>query len=166
MTKSYVAVTTAFIELIAGVMLTAMMVLTFLDVIGRYVLGAPIFGTTEMIQFLMALIIFSGLAIANANDDHIVVELFDHRIAKLAPRTHHIVIQLFSILAMAMIVYVLAIISIESIHHGAKTIVLELHLGYVQAAVTTLACISLLVQIAGVFVRHDSAGHRLLETST
>ena len=152
MGKSFIAVTTSLLEVIAGVMLALMMVLTFIDVVGRYAISVPVFGATEMIQFLMAMVIFSGLAIANANDDHIVVELFDQRLAKVAPRAYAFVIQAFSIATMAMIVYVLAMITKESLSHDAKTIVLELPLGYVQAAVTALASISLLVQVARLIV--------------
>jgi len=165
MAKNFVALTTALMELIAGAMLTLMMLLTFADVVGRYVFSAPVFGATEMMQFLMALIIFSGLAIANAHDDHIVVELFDHHIARLAPRLYRNVIQLFSIAAMAMLVYVLAGIAIESIHQGAKTIVLELPLGYLQATVAGFAAVSLVVQIVGAAARQASDTQHTLETT-
>ncbi len=157
MAKALVSILTALMEGLAGVMLTLMMAITFIDVVGRYLLSAPVFGATEMIQFLMALIIFSGLAIANAHDNHIVVELFDQRIARLAPRAYRIVIQSLSIAAMALIVYVLARIALESIRHSAKTIVLEMPLGYLQAAVTAFAALSLLLQIAGLFVDRSSA---------
>ena len=54
------------LEVLSTFVLAAMMLLTFVDVIGRYILGAPIFGATEMISTMLALAIFLGLGIANA----------------------------------------------------------------------------------------------------
>lgn len=55
------------------------MLLTFADVIGRYLFSQPIFGASEVISALLAATIFAGLGITNARDEHIVVELIDHR---------------------------------------------------------------------------------------
>ena len=46
---------------IVSLLLFLMMAITFVDVIGRYLFNAPIFGAAEMIQFLLAGTVFSGL---------------------------------------------------------------------------------------------------------
>ncbi len=60
---------------VAGVMLTSMMFLTFFDVAGRYVLNKPIFGSLEVTEFLMALLVSFGLGYTALNKGHIRVDL-------------------------------------------------------------------------------------------
>lgn len=151
------------LEVISSIVLAAMMLLTFVDVIGRYVLGAPVFGAAEMIETLLALTIFLGLGIANARDRHIVVELFDSHIRKLAPGVYDAVIQGFSILAMCLIVYVLFQQAVEAAHHGSTTTVLEWPLAWITGAITTLATLSVISQILGLVTGATRTGEHHLE---
>lgn len=141
------------LEVLSGIVLAAMMLLTFVDVIGRYILDAPVFGASEMISTMLALVIFMGLGIANARDKHIVVELFDARIRSWAPRLYDAVIQGFSILAMCLIVYVLIEQAIETAHSGATTIVLEWPLAWITGVVAALAGLSVVSQVLGLATR-------------
>src|SRR5210317_780568 len=97
MVRTILAKSIRALENFSSVMIFIMMILTFADVIGRYILAAPIFGASEMISALLALAIFSGLAVTNARDEHIVVELIDGPIRRLAPRFYDFVIHGFSI---------------------------------------------------------------------
>ena len=151
------------LELLSSTVLAAMMLLTFVDVIGRYILGAPIFGASEMISTMLALAIFLGLGIANARDKHIVVELFDHRFRQLAPELYDMVIQGFSILAMCLIVYVLYQQAVEAAHLGSMTIVLEWPLAWITGSITLLAAISLISQILGLITRAGKPDEHHLE---
>ena len=91
--RSSLKKTIATLETISSVVIFIMMVLTFIDVIGRYVFHKPIFGGTEIISALLALTIFSGLGVINARDEHITVELLDDRFRRLLTtrclRDHH-----------------------------------------------------------------------------
>lgn len=140
------------LEVLCSIVLMAMMLLTFVDVIGRYILGAPVFGASEMISSMLALTIFLGLGIANARDKHIVVELFDRQIRGLSPRVYDVIVQGFSILAMCLIVYVLWEQAREAAHLGSTTIVLEWPLAWITGAVAALAGLSVLSQILGLIV--------------
>ena len=62
-----------------------MMGITFVDVLGRYVFNAPIFGAAEMIQFLLAVTVFSGLVLASLQDSHIAVTIFYRKFASGCP---------------------------------------------------------------------------------
>ena len=140
------------LEIISSVVLAVMMLLTFVDVIGRYVFNAPIFGATEMISTMLALVIFLGLGIANAKDRHIVVELFDHQIRAFAPRLYDVVVQGFSIFAMSLIVYVLFLQAREAAHVGSTTIVLEWPMAWITSSVVFFAALSVVSQILGLIV--------------
>lgn len=144
------------LETAASLVLAAMMLLTFADVIGRYILREPIFGATEMISTMLALLIFLGLGVANARDKHIVVELFDTAIRKRAPRLYDIFVQGFSLCAMLLLVAVLTYQAVEAHHTGAKTLVLQWPLSLVIGAIAALAILSVFCQVLGLFVRSQN----------
>lgn len=141
------------LEVFSSVVLFVMMILTFVDVIGRYVFSAPIFGASEMISGMLAVLIFAGLGITNARDEHIVVELMDHRFRRLSPKVYDIIIQVFSVIAMCIITYVLAEEAISSFELKSITFVLEMPLFYVAGLIALLSAISVFSMLAGIFLR-------------
>lgn len=66
---------------LAAVILFAMMLLTFVDVIMRYVFGSPLRGSFEVTELLMVVLIFAGLPLASRNDEHVVMDFLDHLMA-------------------------------------------------------------------------------------
>ena len=54
------------LEAIGGAMILAMMVVTAIDVAGRYFLNRPIGGAFEVTEILMGLVIFAGMPLATA----------------------------------------------------------------------------------------------------
>ena len=137
------------LELVSSLVLVAMMVLTLVDVIGRYFFGEPIFGATEIISMMLAIVIFSGLGIANARDDHISVELIDQHIRRLSPRVYDAAIKLLSVIVMGIIAYVLFSQALENHHQNARTVVLEMPLSIVTMSIGLLSVISLVSLIIG-----------------
>ncbi len=144
------------VRLASAGLLFAMMILTFVDVVGRYVFTAPVFGAAEMIQFLLAMTIFAGLALVNASDDHISVDLFDRPLSRLFPRLRPVLIQLFSLIAMVIIAYQLTEFAIEAQQNDRITVVLEWPLAAVAFAIAGLSCLSLLAQILGLVSRSST----------
>ncbi|MDI5922663.1 TRAP transporter small permease [Halomonas sp. LR5S13] len=151
------------LEIFSSIILALMMLLTFVDVVGRYLLGAPIFGATEMISTMLALVIFAGLAIANARDKHIVVELFDSRVRALAPRVYDIAVQGLSLFVMCLIVYVLFDAAFHAAEVGSSTIVLGWSLAWIFGIVAVLAALSVVCQILGLLTGATSPRDHHLE---
>ncbi|MGI9486438.1 MAG: TRAP transporter small permease [Geminicoccaceae bacterium] len=145
-----------FMKLASAALLFMMMILTFVDVVGRYVFTAPVFGAAEMIQFLLAMTIFAGLALVNASDDHISVDLFDRPLSRLFPKLRPLLIQLFSLIAMIIIAYQLTEFAIEAQQNDRITVVLEWPLAVVAFAIAGLSCLSLLAQILGLVSRSST----------
>lgn len=143
------------LEIISAVLLFVMMALTFVDVIGRYVFTAPVFGAAEMIQFLLAMTIFGGLSLINAHDSHITVELFEPWLKKRFPRLQPIVVQSFSVGVMAIIAWQLTVFAIEAHEIGSFTVVLEWPMVVVAGTVAGLSVVSLIVQILGLLLQND-----------
>ena len=151
------------LENVASVILFLMMMLTFADVIFRYLLSQPIFGSTEMIRVMLALIIFLGLGVANARDKHIVVELFDQRLRAISPRIYDFLVQGFSVFAMLVIVYVLYKQAAEAAHTGAATLVLQWPMSWIFGVITALAALSVVSQILGLIVGRSEPPSKHLE---
>lgn len=153
-------------KLASAALLFTMMILTFVDVVGRYVFTAPVFGAAEMIQFLLALTIFSGLGLVNASDDHISVDLFDRPLSRLLPRLRPLLIQFFSLVAMVIIAYQLTEFAVEAAENNRITVVLEWPLAAVAFAIAGLSCLSLLAQILGLLSRSPADTDRTGEGPT
>lgn len=143
------------LEVVSATLLFVMMTLTFVDVIGRYVFIAPVFGAAEMIQFLLAMTIFGGLSLINATDSHITVELFEPWLKRRIPRLQPIIVQSFSVIVMAIIAWQLTVFAIESHELGSFTVVLEWPLVVVAGTVAGLSVISLIAQILGLILSGD-----------
>jgi TRAP-type C4-dicarboxylate transport system permease small subunit len=53
------------------------MIVTFVDVWGRYFLNAPLYGAADIIAHLMAMIVFAALPRVSMKHQHITVDLMD-----------------------------------------------------------------------------------------
>ncbi|MEQ9811969.1 MAG: TRAP transporter small permease [Azospirillaceae bacterium] len=82
---------------VATALLSAMMVLTAVDVFMRYVMAAPIFGASEMIQFMLAIVILAGLALVSRDNEHIVVSLFEAPLRRRFGRLYDGVVAFFNL---------------------------------------------------------------------
>ena len=135
-------------EIVTAALLFAMMMLTFADVVGRYVFTAPIFGAAEMIQFLLAMTIFAGLCLVN-----------ETQLDRVIPHTvRRIIIQAFSVGVMAIIAYQLYEYALDAEQIGTKTIVLEWPLAVVSFTVAGLSVVSLIMQVLGLVLARESHG--------
>jgi TRAP-type transport system small permease protein len=66
------------VGLLLVVMLSAIVALTFTDVMGRRLFNTPVFGANDITEHLMAVIIFAGLPLLTAQRGHLSIDLFDH----------------------------------------------------------------------------------------
>ena len=62
---------------VAAALMFCTMLLTCVDVFGRYFLNKPVTGGFELTELLLASLIFAGLPLVTLRGDHITVDLFD-----------------------------------------------------------------------------------------
>lgn len=141
------AVIESFCAIICSITLFSMMALTFVDVLGRYVFSFPIFGSVEIVGILLALTVFSGLCIAVRHDDQIAVELIGQGDGQGAKVLQYI-IQIASVVALAVIFYVLAHEAISDFEKGVRLLILDIGRGLVTSAIAFLAGLAFLLQLA------------------
>jgi TRAP-type C4-dicarboxylate transport system permease small subunit len=70
-------------------MLSAMVALTFCDVVGRRLFNTPVFGANDITEHLMAVIVFSGLPLLTARRGHLSIDLLDAWLLKPRFRLWH-----------------------------------------------------------------------------
>lgn len=63
--------------LMAALALFAIMVLTFVDVLGRKILSASVTGSLELTELLMVAVIFAGLPLVSLSGEHVVFDSLD-----------------------------------------------------------------------------------------
>lgn len=65
------------LELCSAVVLFALMVLTCIDVVGRYFFSQPLVGATELTEIGLSLVIFTAMPVITWRGGQIVVDLID-----------------------------------------------------------------------------------------
>lgn len=73
----FVAAVARFLTRVAAVFLLAMMLINVVDVGLRVSVNEPIFGTYEIVEFLLAAVAFLAIPEAFLRDQHITIELID-----------------------------------------------------------------------------------------
>ena len=132
---------------IAGFCLFSMMALTFADVLGRYVFLAPISGAFEIVEFLLALVIFSGLPLVALDDAHINVSIFDKLFRAHALRVKKLAISLCSAGAAGFIADRLWAQASDMVRSQTITGVLEVDLAPIVFAMAALAGATCIVEL-------------------
>ena len=67
----------------ASAILMGMMLLTFVDVVARYVFSRPLRGAFEVTELMLLVLIFAGLPLVSFTDEHAVMDFVDR---VLSPR--------------------------------------------------------------------------------
>lgn len=87
------------------VSLSAMVALTFVDVIGRRLFNTPVFGATDITEHLMALIVFAGLPLLTAKRGHLSIDLLDAWLLRPGFRWWHKVVDVLVAAVLALIAW-------------------------------------------------------------
>ena len=61
----------------ASAILFALMLLTFVDVVGRYLFNRPMRGGFEVTELLLLVLIFAGLPLVSRADEHVTMDFID-----------------------------------------------------------------------------------------
>ncbi len=93
------------LRLMIAISVFCMMATTFVDVVGRYVFNAPLPGAFELVEFFLALTIFSGLPLVTADRGHITVSLFEGLFQRVGRWLQELFVLAFSASVVAFISY-------------------------------------------------------------
>jgi TRAP-type C4-dicarboxylate transport system permease small subunit len=138
--------------MISCILLFVMMMLTFVDVAGRYLFLSPLPAAYEMIAFTMPGIIFCALPMVNYRERHVTIDLLDTIIPKSWARWQGMLVNLFAAGAMSFISWRLAVRSYDHFRFNEVTDELYLKLwifSAMMAVLTAVAAVVFLVNSVG-----------------
>ena len=111
---------------LAATFLLVLMLLTLVDVVGRYGFNSPVNGSFEITELLLAAIIFSALPLVSAKDQNITVDLIDAFVPRFVAWVRDVAITLVTTIILAGISYKVWSKALESVHYGDRTAMLYL----------------------------------------
>ena len=74
----------AALGIASSAILMALMVLTFVDVVSRYLFNWPLRGAFEITELMLLVLIFAGLPLVSRADEHVTMDFIDHMLGKRA----------------------------------------------------------------------------------
>ncbi|HLR13414.1 MAG TPA: TRAP transporter small permease [Burkholderiaceae bacterium] len=146
-------------RLVVAFIVFMMMMVTVVDVAGRYLFNAPLFGALEITEILMGLLVFAGLPLATAGREHISISLLSDalpvRLAAMQTRLFDAVCAIISmVVAWRMWIY-----AERLVRSGEHTQQLHLSVGMVVQAMTILLGVTAVVFLVNALgrqrVKHD-----------
>lgn len=130
---------------ISAVPLALIVALTFSDVFARYLFSRPIAGASEVIQFSMAVAIFTALPLVTRAGGHITVDLLVSALSERRRTYLQLPCELLSGLALALLAWRLSVQANEYSQNDTVTIVLGLDMAPLAYVMAIFAGISVVV---------------------
>jgi TRAP-type C4-dicarboxylate transport system permease small subunit len=142
----------AVLGIAASALLLAMMLLTFVDVVARYLFNRPIRGAFELTELTLLVLIFAGLPLVSHGDEHVTMDFIDRMlppraVARLIRAVHAIVAATFFFLTWQMIIKANRIAG-----YGDTTDVLRISVGPFVYFMAGMILLTALVHVFKVFV--------------
>jgi TRAP-type C4-dicarboxylate transport system permease small subunit len=131
-------------DLVTAALLGGMAAVTFVDVIGRYLMNRPLRGAFELTEVLMAAVIFAALPSLTLRREHIAIDLLDRYYPPRLARIRDGAVELASALVVACLAYVFFEQARQIHADGLYTQALQMPL----APVVFFACAALAVAAA------------------
>ena len=123
---------------LAALVLFAMMMLTCVDVIGRYFFSRPIFGGFELTEMMLAAMIFLGLPLVTLRTEHITVDVLDSVTPDWLFRLQHIAACVIGMVSTGYLAWRLWIRADTLYMGGETTAQLKIKLGYLAYSMSIL----------------------------
>ncbi len=95
----------ALLGVAASVILLAMMFLTVVDVVARYLFSRPIRGAFEVTELMLLVLIFAGLPLVSFSDEHAVMDFIDRLLGPRRQRRLERLVQVVSALFMFLLTW-------------------------------------------------------------
>ncbi|MCB1889133.1 MAG: TRAP transporter small permease [Rhodocyclaceae bacterium] len=126
-------------NLLLVVALSAMVALTFVDVVGRRLFNMPVFGANDITEHLMAVIVFAGLPLLTGQRGHLSIDLLDSWLLRPQWRAWHRAVDglVAAVLALIAWQYYLAIEEAEMIQEVSQALNIPRAWMYAFMAFTT-----------------------------
>ncbi len=140
----------------SAVVLFLMMLITAVDVAGRYLFNKPIAGGFELTEILLAALIYCGLPLVSARREHIVIDTFDPMFSKALKRGLDMVAEVVCAVALAGVGWLIFLRAGRVAEYGDTTSVLKLPLAPVVYLMGAMITVAALIHLLLIFVPHGA----------
>jgi TRAP-type C4-dicarboxylate transport system permease small subunit len=140
--------------LTAGSVLFVMMLITAVDVGGRYLLNKPLPGGFELTEVMLATLIYCALPLVSKQREHIVIDTFDFLMTPNIKRGFDIFSDLVCSVTLSGIGYLIFRRAVRVAEYGDTTNVLKLPLAPVAYVMSAMIVLAALIHIVLIFVPH------------
>lgn len=147
----------------AAIILIALVLITCVDVVGRYFLDAPLAGAFELTEVLLVALVFAALPLATERREHVEVDLLAHAFGHNINRLMVAFGGLFTGAVLLTFAWRLLVHSMKAASDGAVTNALQIPLapfGYLAAG----AClVSAIIAVLRGFYLPDDLGSKVIK---
>ncbi|MFN3937434.1 MAG: TRAP transporter small permease [Gemmobacter sp.] len=140
--------------LLGAACLIAMTAITCAEVFMRYMFNRPIFGSAEMTQMLLGVLVFAGMFAVTRDRGHVNVSLFEPFLLRHFRRAYRVLFDVSTLVGVAGLTGLLAWRALDLLEYPESTIVLRLPLLWLVGIMTVLAALAILAAIAA--MREDT----------
>ena len=122
---------------VTALVLFALMVVTLVDVVGRYLFNAPIFGSDDLVRFGMGILVFAALPEVCRRREHISVDLLTQGRTRHALRRIEPLLGLLAAAVLAFMAWRLTVVALNAMDYGDRSPLLRIPyapLGFFLAA--------------------------------
>ena len=141
----------AVLGIAASALLFCMMLLTFVDVVGRYLLNRPIRGGFEVTELMLLVLIFAGLPLVSHADEHVTMDFIDRILPARLVRAWQRVMQAVCAALMFFLTWQVWIKAGKIASYGDTTDVLRIVIGPFVYFMTAMIALTGLVHLYKVF---------------
>ncbi len=137
---------------LAALVLMLLMIITFIDVLGRYLFSAPLPGAFELTEIMMAMLIFAGLPLVSRANQHVTVNLIVGILSPIILHLQRMITQAIMAVVLAVMAWRMWIKAEEMLEQGDETAYLLLPIAPVAFFMTLMMAVSTLI-VAIQFIR-------------
>ena len=128
--KGPVRMLAVVLESVSAVTLFALMVITCVDVTGRYLFNKPLSGSTELTELAVGAVIFSAFPLISWRNEHVVVDILDRFVPPAVDKIRNIVFHLCVAAGLVFIGKRIIVLAERSLSHGEVTEFLAIPTGW------------------------------------
>ena len=138
----------------SAVVLFLMMMITAVDVAGRYLFNKPIAGGFELTEILLAALIYCGLPLVSARREHIVIDTFDRYFSPRLKRALDVVAEVIFAATLSGVGYLIFRRAARVAEYGDTTNVLKLPLAPIVYLMGAMIVVAALIHLSLILVPH------------
>lgn len=150
----------AVLGVASSVLLVGMMLLTFVDVVARYLLNRPIRGGFEVTELLLLVLIFAGLPLVSHADEHVTMDFIDRILPPAALRVLVRVVHALCAAVMFFLAWQVWIKAGRIAGYGDTTDVLRITIGPFVYFMDAMIAVTGMIHVYKVFAPGEGAANQ------